>query len=67
MSQELQDDQIFLEIVAALQSLGHHTGWILRGGDYANIEWLSDEPKPTAEQIDTERDNLAATFPWRNQ
>lgn len=65
MSQELNDDQIFLEIVAALVSLGHETGWILRGNDYEGIEWISDTAKPTPQQIDAERQKLADTFPWR--
>jgi hypothetical protein len=38
-------------IAKALQILAPAAQWTLVGDDYSNIEWLSDNPKPTAKQV----------------
>lgn len=66
MSAELQDDQLFLEIVAALEHLGFVNGWVLYGTDYDNIVWHRDDTPPTRAEIDAAREQLVDQFPWRS-
>lgn len=42
------------QITKALVSLSNSAQWTMRGGDYENIEWLCECPKPTFEEIEVE-------------
>lgn len=39
------------EIIRALQILRPNSEWNLVGDDFADIQWLSDDVKPTAKQV----------------
>ena len=38
-------------IVKAIQYLRPTSEWSLNGDDYAGLVWLSDDPKPTEEEV----------------
>jgi len=47
----------------ALVSLRPTSSWVLRGGDYASIEWLDEvHPKPTEQEITAEVARLQAEY-----
>lgn len=47
----------------ALVSLRPTSSWVLRGGDYASIEWLDEvHPKPTEAEIAAEVARLQAEY-----
>jgi hypothetical protein len=62
---EIQDDQLFLEIFAALKHIRPDGDYTLVGTDYANIEWRGGGVLPSLEEIDAAREELADQFPWR--
>jgi len=46
------------EIIEAIQSLAPKAKWTFAGNDYSEIQWLSKDPKPTLEEIESEVANL---------
>lgn len=62
----ITDDQLHLEIIAALHHLGFSTDWVLYGSDYDNIVWHRDDTPPTRAEIDAAREELVDQFPWRS-
>lgn len=47
-------------IEEAIHSLNPNAQWVLRGNDYDTIEWLSDDPKPSWEEVVQEQQRLQA-------
>ena len=47
----------------AIQSIRPNSVWILRGDDYAGIEWLdTQQTKPTEQELKTECDRLKIEY-----
>ena len=53
-------------IASALQALKPGAEWVLRGGDYSDLEWLdSEQTKPTETEINSKISSLDAAEPMR--
>lgn len=63
---EIQDDQLFLEILAAIKHLCPDADFTLYGTDYDNIQWRGSQVLPTRSEIDAAREQLVDQFPWRS-
>ena len=46
------------QMIKALTSLSPNADWTLRGGDFDNIEWHCDCPKPTLDELVAESARL---------
>ena len=54
-----------ITIPDALQSLCPGAEWVLRGNEYAGLEWLDKvQPKPTEEEVNAEIQKLEAQAPF---
>ena len=54
------------DIPTALQELKPGAEWVLRGGDYSNLEWLdSEQTKPTETEVNSKIAELDNTEPMR--
>jgi len=48
-------------IVKAIQQLRPNSEWLLNGDEYAGLVWLSDDQKPTEEELANAITELKAT------
>jgi len=44
-----------------------NTQWVIRGESYENLEWLSDTPKPTQDELDALWESTQATVAAQKQ